>query len=173
MDRSDFNYELPLELIAQQPLSERGASRLLVLRGDNGERQDRQFMVLPELLRSGDLLVLNDTRVIPARLHGRKLTGGKVEVLIERLTGTMSALAQVRASKSPRAGGELFLPGDAVARIEARAGEFFERGPAGDASAGGVGLLGRQLLLRDQLGEALLDLSQPPLQRFQLLCFYL
>ncbi len=126
MDRSDFNYELPLELIAQQPLSERGASRLLVLRGDNGERQDRQFTALPELLRSGDLLVLNDTRVISARLHGRKMTGGKVEVLIERLTGTMSALAQVRASKSPRAGGELFLPGDAVARIEARVGEFFE-----------------------------------------------
>lgn len=126
MYRSDFNYEVPLELIAQQPLDERSSSRLLVLGGADGDFQDRQFAELPELLRSGDLLVLNDTCVIPARLYGRKRTGGKVEILIERLTGTMSALAQVRASKSPRAGSELLLPADAVAFVKRRSGEFFE-----------------------------------------------
>ncbi|MFL2545955.1 MAG: tRNA preQ1(34) S-adenosylmethionine ribosyltransferase-isomerase QueA [Candidatus Rariloculaceae bacterium] len=125
MNRSDFNYELPTELIAQKPLPERGASRLLVLDGNNGERQDRTFSALPDLLRNDDLLILNNTRVIPARLVGRKETGGKVEVLIERLTGASSALAKVRASKSPQDGSELLLPGDAVARIESRVGEFF------------------------------------------------
>ena len=86
MDRTEFHYDLPAELIAQQPLSERTASRLLVVDGDLTE--DRRFSDLPGLLRAGDLLVLNDTRVIRARLRGRKPTGGQVEMLLERITGT-------------------------------------------------------------------------------------
>jgi S-adenosylmethionine:tRNA ribosyltransferase-isomerase len=126
MDRSDFNYELPPELIAQQPLSERAASRLLVLDGYSGECQDRQFSALTELLQPGDLLVLNDTRVIPARLYGNKTSGGRVEILIERITGATTALAQIRASKSPRPGSELRFPDGAVAHVEARVENFFE-----------------------------------------------
>lgn len=124
MDRSEFHYDLPTELIAQEPLNERAASRLLVL--DRGGLADRQFSELPELLRSGDLLVMNDTRVIPARLHGRKRTGGRIEVLLERITGPRTATAQLRASKSPRAGAELELAGGVIARVQARAGALFD-----------------------------------------------
>ncbi|MFP6827995.1 MAG: tRNA preQ1(34) S-adenosylmethionine ribosyltransferase-isomerase QueA [Gammaproteobacteria bacterium] len=126
MDRSAFHFELPQELIAQEPLPDRTGSRLLVLDGASGRCRDRRFPALAELLRSGDLVVLNDTRVIPARLHGRKLSGGRVEILIERVTGPTTALAQVRASKTPRPGSEIYLPGDAVVRVEGRAAEFFE-----------------------------------------------
>ena len=126
MDRSAFHYELPPELIAQEPLPERTGSRLLVLDGKVGRCQDRHFTYLAELLRSGDLLVLNDTRVIPARLHGHKDSGGRVEILIERITGLGTAQAQIRASQSPQPGSELRLPGNATARVEGRAGRFFE-----------------------------------------------
>jgi len=126
MDRSAFHYELPPELIAQEPLPERTGSRLLILDGGSGQCRDRQFLDLVELLRPGDLLVLNDTRVILARLHGVKDSGGRVEVLIERITGLTTAQAQIRASNSPRPGSELRLPGDAVARVEGRADGFFE-----------------------------------------------
>ena len=102
MKRSDFSYHLPAQLIAQHPLPERSASRLLVL-GDSGPRH-HHFYELPEFLKSNDLLVFNDTKVIPARLWGRKSTGGKVELLIERLTGTHTALAHIRSSKSPTPG---------------------------------------------------------------------
>ena len=98
MDRSAFHYELPPELIAQEPLPERTGSRLLILDGGSGQCRDRRFLDLVELLRSGDLLVLNDTRVILARLHGRKDSGGRVEVLIERITGLKTAQAQIRSS---------------------------------------------------------------------------
>ncbi|MEE8093568.1 MAG: S-adenosylmethionine:tRNA ribosyltransferase-isomerase, partial [Gammaproteobacteria bacterium] len=91
MDRSAFHYELPPELIAQEPLPERTGSRLLALDGRSGQCRDRHFPELVELLRPGDLLVLNNTRVIPARLHGHKASGGRVEVLIERITGATTA----------------------------------------------------------------------------------
>ena len=109
MRTSDFAYELPEALIAQHPLEDRTASRLLVVDAVNDERLDRQFSQLTDFLRSGDLLVFNNTRVIPARLHGRKSSGGKVEVLLERLLDEHSALCQVRASKALKAGGEIIL----------------------------------------------------------------
>lgn len=109
---TDFQYDLPEEQIAQYPLPERSASRLLVLDGRSGERADRMFRDLPELLAPGDLLVFNDTRVFPARLHGRKRgSGGRVEVLVERLLDERRALTHVRASKSPKPGTVLELAG--------------------------------------------------------------
>lgn len=126
MKLSDFDYELPPALIAQYPAAERGASRLLHLDGRSGEIADRQFRDLPALLRAGDVLVMNDTRVIKARLTGRKESGGQVEVLIERVLDHERVLAQVRASKKPRAGSRLLLSHDAVAQVLGREGEFFE-----------------------------------------------
>ena len=125
MRRSDFHYDLPGELIAQHPLPERTASRLLVLDGRSGALADRRFADIEALLAPGDLLVLNDTRVIPARLHGRKATGGRVEVLVERITGEHEALAHVRASKAPRQGMRLFLEGDIVAEVAGREDDLF------------------------------------------------
>jgi len=126
MQRSDFNYELPPELIAQVPLAERRASRLLVLDGATGALADRAFADLPELLAAGDLLVFNDTRVLPARVIGRKPTGGRVECLLERLLAPKRALVHLRASHTPQPGAELELPDGARARVAARAGELFE-----------------------------------------------
>ena len=126
MNRSDFHYDLPPELIAQAPLPERGQSRLLVLDGASGAVADRRFADLPQLLREGDLLVLNDTRVLPARLLGRKPTGGLVELLLERVTAPRRALMQVRASHAPRAGATIELPGGARARVEGRQGRLFD-----------------------------------------------
>ena len=104
MKLSDFRIDIPEELIAQHPPAVRGESRLLCLDGGSGELQDRHFADVVELLHPGDLLVFNNTRVMKARLYGRKQTGGRVEVLIERLVDDHNALAHVRASKSPRAG---------------------------------------------------------------------
>jgi S-adenosylmethionine:tRNA ribosyltransferase-isomerase len=126
MQRSDFHYDLPPELIAQVPLAERRASRLLVLDGAGGRIDDRTFAELPQLLARGDLLVLNDTRVLPARVLGRKPTGGRVELLLERVLGPRRALVHLRASHKPQAGGELELPGQARARVGARDGELVE-----------------------------------------------
>jgi len=100
--RSDFTYELPEELIAQQPLAERSASRLLTLDGATGARADRQMRELPQLVAPGDLLVFNDTKVIPARLFALKESGGKVELLLERPLDSSSALVHARASKPLR-----------------------------------------------------------------------
>ena len=126
MLRSDFHYDLPESLIAQAPLAERGASRLLCLDGPSGERADRLFSDLPSLLRAGDLLVFNDTRVIPARLLGEKDSGGRVEVLVERVTGLHEALAHVRASKSPKPGRRLILAEGALeAEVTGRDGDLF------------------------------------------------
>lgn len=111
MRRSDFHFDLPPELIAQRPLPERTASRLLALDGPSGALRDRLFRDLPSLLRPGDLLVFNDTRVLPARMFARKETGGRVEVLIERLLAPARASAHVRASKPLRPGGLLRLDG--------------------------------------------------------------
>jgi S-adenosylmethionine:tRNA ribosyltransferase-isomerase len=126
MQRSDFHYDLPPELIAQVPLAERRASRLLVLDGATGALADRMFAALPELVRPGDLLVLNDTRVLPARVLGRKPTGGRVECLLERLLGPRRALVHLRASHAPQPGSEIELPDRARAEIVARVGELFE-----------------------------------------------
>src|SRR5262245_48066182 len=104
MQRSDFHYDLPQELIAQAPLAERHASRLLVLDGATGATAERAFAELPALLRAGDLLVFNDTRVLPARIHGKKPTGGRVELLLERLLGARRALVHLRASHKPAPG---------------------------------------------------------------------
>src|SRR5579872_994120 len=104
MRRTDFHYELPPALIAQHPLPERSASRLLCLDGASGAFADRRFRDLPGLLQAGDLLVFNDTRVVPARLYGRKETGGAVEFLVERILDAHTALVHARASKPWREG---------------------------------------------------------------------
>ncbi|MBL8487993.1 MAG: tRNA preQ1(34) S-adenosylmethionine ribosyltransferase-isomerase QueA [Rhodocyclaceae bacterium] len=127
----DFDYPLPPELIAQAPLAERSASRLLVLAGAG--LADRRFRDLPELLRAGDLLVMNDSRVLHARLYGRKDTGGHVEVLVERVPGGDEVLAQVRASKAPRAGTILHLESGLAARVLGREGEFYRLRLPGNA----------------------------------------
>lgn len=119
----DFDYALPPECIAQAPLAERSASRLLVMKGDTLE--DRGFTDLPDFLAPGDLIVMNDTRVMHARLYGIKPTGGQVEVLVERMTAEDEVLAQVRASKPPRAGSWLRLENAFDAEVLGREGEFY------------------------------------------------
>ena len=109
MKTRDFHYELPAELIAKYPATQRSDSRLLHINRALDRVTDRRFTDLPELLRPNDVLVFNDTRVIPARLFGHKATGGKVEILIERITTDHSALAHLRASKTPRPGAEITL----------------------------------------------------------------
>lgn len=121
MRRSDFTYELPGELIAQEPLAERSASRLLGLEGATGAVTHGAFPDLVQWLQPGDLLVFNDTRVLPARLWGQKGTGGRVELLIERVTGEYSALAHIRASKSPKADSTIFVCADRDAAPSSRA----------------------------------------------------
>lgn len=104
MKKTDFNYILPAHLIAQNPLENRTASRLLYMNKQSGELSDRQFTDFIELCQPNDLLVFNNTKVIPARLFGHKQTGGKVEILIERLLDEHSAIAHVKASKAVKAG---------------------------------------------------------------------
>src|SRR3569623_1629280 len=130
MQRSDFFYELPPELIAQQPAAERRASRLLCLDADG--LRDRAFRDLPPLLRQGDLLVFNDTRVIPARLYGEKASGGKVEGLVARLLEERRLLAHILASKAPKAGGRLRLAAAIDAEVLGRDGDLFELRVLGD-----------------------------------------
>ena len=126
LKKSDFHYELPPELIAQQPLAERSASRLLVVPPGDAPLADRQVRDFPQLLRKGDLLVFNDTRVIPARLFGQKESGGRVEILIERLLPENSARAQIGASKSPKPGGRIALDAGGEAEVLGRDGEFYQ-----------------------------------------------
>ena len=125
LKKSDFHYSLPPELIAQAPLAERSSSRLLVLPANAPPYEDRIVRDLPEYLRAGDLLVFNDTRVIPARLHGTKDTGGRVEILLERITGAHEVLAQVGASKTPKAGGRITLDEGTLLTVLGREGEFY------------------------------------------------
>lgn len=133
MKKSDFNYHLPDDLIAQKPLPERTASRLLRLNKSTGELKDGHFSDFIDNLTERDLLVFNDTKVIPARLFATKATGGKVEILIERVTGDRDALAHVRASKSPKADSELRLSDGTVCRVLGREQDLFilkfESGP--------------------------------------------
>lgn len=132
MHLSDFDYSLPPELIAQHPPPERTASRLLHVRAD-GALRDLRFPDIVELIGPKDVLVVNDTRVIKARLHGRKDSGGEVEVLVERVLDAHRALAMVRASKPPRVGRRLRLAGAIDAEVVARRDEFFELVFEGDA----------------------------------------
>lgn len=121
---SDFDYPLPPELIAQAPLPQRSDSRMLYLSGD--ERRDLGIRALPDLLRRGDLLVINDTRVMPARLLGVKDSGGKVEVFVERVLDDNRALAQVRAAKPPRPGARLHMEGGLQIEVLGRVQAFYE-----------------------------------------------
>ena len=126
MRRADFHYDLPADLIAQHPAAQRSASRLLHLDRSSGALLDRRFTDLPSLLRPNDLLVFNDTRVIPARVFGTKSTGGQVEILLERVIGAGRVLAQVRASKALKPGGEVILPGGVTAVCVERHDDLFE-----------------------------------------------
>jgi len=126
VQKSDFFYDLPQRLIAQIPLPERSASRMLELDGDTGLVKDLMFADFPKLLQPGDLLVFNDTRVIPARLHGHKATGGKIEILIERMTDKRHAHAHIRASKSPPPGTELLIDGGHRLLVTGRDDDLFK-----------------------------------------------
>ncbi|THG78441.1 tRNA preQ1(34) S-adenosylmethionine ribosyltransferase-isomerase QueA [Pseudomonas sp. A-1] len=123
---ADFHFELPDRLIARHPLAERRASRLLVLDGPSGEIRHRQFPDLLDYLRPGDLMVFNDTRVIPARLFGQKASGGRLEILVERLLDERRVLAHVRASKSPKPGSLIHIDGGGEAEMLARHDALFE-----------------------------------------------
>jgi len=125
MQTEEFHFDLPESLIAQFPPAERGDSRLLYLNG--AETQDLQFRDLESLLQPNDLLIFNNTRVIPARLFGRKSTGGKIEILIERITAERQALAHIRSSKSPKPGAILILDGDdSQVEVTGREGALFQ-----------------------------------------------
>jgi S-adenosylmethionine:tRNA ribosyltransferase-isomerase len=125
VQRSDFHFDLPPELIALRPTPERSASRLLLLDGHSGTRQDREFRDLPALLTDQDLLVFNDTRVVPARIHGIKESGGKIEILLERALDDTTALVHAKASKGLRVGAKVLLPGGATAIMLGREGDLF------------------------------------------------
>ncbi len=128
----DFGYALPPELIAQFPAPERAASRLLRLSG--ATLSDRRFADLPQLLRSGDVLVFNDTRVIKARLYGVKASGGRIEALVERVTGPHEALVQMRAGHAPRPGMRLSFESAVEAEVLERRGDLYLLRFGGDAS---------------------------------------
>ncbi|HEX2603679.1 MAG TPA: tRNA preQ1(34) S-adenosylmethionine ribosyltransferase-isomerase QueA [Oxalicibacterium sp.] len=128
---SDFDFDLPQELIAQTPLPERSASRLLQVKPEGG-LVDRAFADIAELLQSGDLLVFNDTRVLKARFFGVKETGGKVEVMVERVLDARNVHAQIRASKSPTPGMKIRLADAFDVIVGQRAGEFYELQFPGD-----------------------------------------
>lgn len=148
MKVSDFHFDLPDELIARYPKPERTASRLLQLNGENGEIFHRTFNDVLDLIQEGDLLVFNNTRVIPARMFGHKASGGKIEVLVERVLSETTFLAHVRSSKPPKAGAELILGEDKL----------------GEGNGVRVNMLGRQdalfeLEIADK-STALLDVLQ-------------
>ena len=124
MQKSDFNYQLPNELIARYPLDNRVDSRLLVVSKD--ATQDQNFVDLPSLLKAGDLLVFNNTRVVPARLFGHKTTGGKLEILLERIVDDNSALAHIRCSKSPKAGSKIILSKGFECLVDGRDDDLFK-----------------------------------------------
>ncbi|MCG5530503.1 tRNA preQ1(34) S-adenosylmethionine ribosyltransferase-isomerase QueA [Halorhodospira halochloris] len=127
MHKSDFHYQLPERLIAERPAQRRTDSRMLVLERSSGEIADRQFTDLLSYLRPGDLLVLNDTRVIPARLAARKSSGGAVEVLLERIVDPDNGeiLCHLRANRAPKPGAVIILPEGVEAEVEGRAGRLF------------------------------------------------
>lgn len=126
MRRQDFHYDLPNELIARAPTEKRSGSRLLRLDGETGAIQHGQFPDLLHWLKPGDLMVFNDTRVIPARVYGQKATGGKVEVLVERVLDTHRVLAHTRASKSPKVDSKVILEDGTELTVLARHEALFE-----------------------------------------------
>lgn len=126
MQRADFHFDLPDELIARYPTEQRSDCRLLCVDGDSGELAHRRFPELLDLLVPGDLVVFNDTRVIPARLHGRKASGGRIEMLLERPLDAQRGLAHIRASKSPKPGTKLEFEGGIHALVEGRRDALFE-----------------------------------------------
>jgi S-adenosylmethionine:tRNA ribosyltransferase-isomerase len=125
MRRADFHFDLPQELIAQRPVATRSASRMLALDGASGSRRDLQFRDFPSLLSPADLLVFNDTRVIPARAFGFKESGGRVEILLERTLTADTALVQLRASKGLKPGAAVKLAGGHSASMLGRQGDLF------------------------------------------------
>lgn len=125
MRTTDFDFYLPDELIAQFPTPERSASRLLRLDGKSGQLSDYGFRDLPEFLQPNDLLILNDTRVIKARLTGEKASGGKIEIMVERLLDTHRLLAQIRASRSPKPGSLLRIADAFDAEVMTRQDDLF------------------------------------------------
>lgn len=126
MRKQDFDYTLPPELIAQAPLAERSASRLLVMDPAAGHYTDSTIRELPGWLRAGDLLVFNDTRVWPARLHGRKRTGGEVELLLERLLAPDRGLFHIKVSKKPKPGAVIEIARGCALQVLGRDGELFD-----------------------------------------------
>jgi len=125
MQLNDFDYQLPPELIAHQPLPERTASRLLIVENAQGQCRDAQFSDILELIDSKDLLVFNNTRAIPASLYGHKASGGKIEVLVERIENSHQLLVHLRASKAPKPGTELLLEDTIHADVLEREGDLF------------------------------------------------
>ena len=123
---ADFSFDLPDELIARFPKADRTSSRLLTLDGPSGQVEHKVFSDILSLVNENDLLVFNNTKVIPARMFGQKESGGKLEVLVERVLDEHSVLAHVRASKSPKPGSKIILEGKAEATMVARHGELFE-----------------------------------------------
>ena len=126
MQRSDFNFDLPENLIAQYPTENREASRFLCLDRNSGAYLDRQFTDIADLIYPGDLLVFNDTKVIPARLFARKESGGKVEIMLERLLDDHTMLCQLRSSKTPKQGSCLFLEDDSAVEVLPGCDGFFQ-----------------------------------------------
>lgn len=125
MNLVQFDYRLPEALIAQSPLPERTSGRLLHFVRQGSEYRDLKFLDLKRLCRKGDLLVLNDTRVIPARLFCKKASGGRVELLVERILDAGKALVQLKASKSPVPGSQLVFANDVIAKVQGREDDFF------------------------------------------------
>lgn len=125
MRREQFYYHLPEELIAHQPTAERSGSRLLVVDGEHKMVEHKAFPDITSLVQPGDLMVFNNTRVIPARLFGQKETGGKIEMLVERLLDEHRVAAHLRSSKSPKPGTKLSFEGGACAEVEGRDGDLF------------------------------------------------
>jgi len=147
MQRTDFYFELPDTLIAQQPATERTGSRLLCLDASSRHYDDRKFADFPGLLRDGDLLVFNNTRVIPARLHGHKASGGKVEILVERIVSEQEVLAHIRASKSPKPGSTIVLENGLEVTMLEREGALFRLGfPLGESAISVIESIGHMPL---------------------------
>ena len=126
MKLSDFDFDLPEELIAHFPLENRTDSRLLIVNGDSGDLRHGSFSDILDLVKPGDLMVFNDTRVIPARLFGQKESGGKVELLVERITGDQRALVHLRASRTPKVGAKLQFEGGIDAVVVGREQGLFD-----------------------------------------------
>jgi S-adenosylmethionine:tRNA ribosyltransferase-isomerase len=126
MRREQFYYDLPDELIARQPTADRCGSKMLVLDGQKGDVEHRMFPDICTLVQPGDLMVFNNTRVIPARLFGQKETGGKVEMLVERVLDDHRVLAHLRSSKSPKQGAKLIFEGEVGVEVEGRDGDLFK-----------------------------------------------